>query len=54
MACSPRWWAYNWNAARAGVDVLAVVAPGIPGAAERLKKRLFGAAPGHTFADRKQ
>jgi glycosyltransferase involved in cell wall biosynthesis len=49
-----RWWAYNWNVARAGVDVLAVVAPGIPGAAERLKKRLFGAAPGHTFADRKQ
>lgn len=49
-----RWWAYNWNVARAGVDVLAVVAPGAPGAAERLKTRLFGAAPGHLVADRKQ
>ena len=49
-----RWWAYNWNVARAGVDVLAVVAPGVPGAAERLKTRLFGAAPGHLIADRKQ
>jgi glycosyltransferase involved in cell wall biosynthesis len=41
------WWVYNWNAARALVDVLAVVAPGMPGMAERLKARLFGAAPGH-------
>jgi glycosyltransferase involved in cell wall biosynthesis len=49
-----RWWACNWNVARAGVDVLAVVAPGAPGAAERLKTRLFGAAPGHLVADRKQ
>jgi glycosyltransferase involved in cell wall biosynthesis len=49
-----RWWVHNWNIARAGVDVLAVAAPGIPGAAERFKTRLFGAAPGHTFADRKQ
>jgi glycosyltransferase involved in cell wall biosynthesis len=41
------WWVHNWNAARALVDVLAVVAPGMPGMAERLKARLFGAAPGH-------
>jgi glycosyltransferase involved in cell wall biosynthesis len=47
-----RWWAYNWNTVRAAVDVLAVVAPGIPGTAERVKARLFGAAPGHLFADR--
>jgi glycosyltransferase involved in cell wall biosynthesis len=53
-AALARWWAVNWNIARAGVDVLAVVAPGIPGAAERLKVRLFGAAPGHLIADRKQ
>jgi glycosyltransferase involved in cell wall biosynthesis len=49
-----RWWTVNWNAARALVDVLAVVAPGIPGAAERLKIRLFGAAPGHLLVDRKR
>jgi len=49
-----RWWGQNWNAARAAVDVLAVVAPGIPGVAERIKTRLFGAAPGHVFADRQQ
>jgi len=41
------WWVHNWNAARAVVDVIAVVAPGVPGVAERLKARLFGAAPGH-------
>jgi glycosyltransferase involved in cell wall biosynthesis len=49
-----RWWGVNWNAARAGVDVLAVIAPGIPSTAERLKIRLFGAAPGHLIADRKR
>jgi glycosyltransferase involved in cell wall biosynthesis len=49
-----RWWFVNWNIARAGVDVLAVVAPGLPIAAERLKIRLFGAAPGHLLADRKR
>ena len=53
-AALARWWAVNWNIARAGVDVLAVVAPGIPGAAERLKVRLFGAAPGHLIEDRKR
>jgi len=49
-----RWWGVNWNAARAGVDVLAVIAPGIPSTAERLKIRLFGAAPGHLIVDRKR
>jgi hypothetical protein len=49
-----RWWFVNWNIARAGVDVLAVVAPGLPIAAERLKIRMFGAAPGHLLADRKR
>jgi glycosyltransferase involved in cell wall biosynthesis len=49
-----RWWAYNWNAARAVVDVLAVAVPGAPGLAERLKARLFGAAPGHLVAERRR
>ena len=49
-----KWWFVNWNIARAGVDVLAVVAPGLPIAAERVKIRLFGAAPGHLLADRKR
>jgi glycosyltransferase involved in cell wall biosynthesis len=49
-----RWWFVNWNIARAGVDVLAVVAPGVPSAAERIKIRMFGAAPGHLLADRKR
>jgi glycosyltransferase involved in cell wall biosynthesis len=49
-----RWWFVNWNIARAGVDVFAVVAPGLPGAAERIKIRMFGAAPGHLLADRKR
>ena len=49
-----RWWAYNWNSARAAVDVLAVALPSAPGLAERLKIRLFGAAPGHLFADRRR
>jgi glycosyltransferase involved in cell wall biosynthesis len=51
-AALARWWTVNWNAARAVVDALAVVAPGAPVAAERLKVRLFGAAPGHLLADR--
>jgi glycosyltransferase involved in cell wall biosynthesis len=42
-----RWWFGNWNAVRAGVDVLALVAPGMVGIAEQMKNRLFGAAPGH-------
>jgi glycosyltransferase involved in cell wall biosynthesis len=49
-----RWWTVNWNAARAVVDLLAVVAPGAPVAAERLKIRVFGAAPGHLLVDRKR
>jgi glycosyltransferase involved in cell wall biosynthesis len=53
-AALARWWAVNWNSARALVDVLAVVAPGVPGVAERLKIRLFGAAPGHLLAERKR
>jgi len=49
-----RWWAYNWNAARAGVDLLAIALPSAPAQAERLKIRLFGAAPGHLVADRRR
>jgi glycosyltransferase involved in cell wall biosynthesis len=48
-----RWWACNWNAARAVVDVLAVAVPSAPAVAERVKVRLFGAAPGHLFAGRR-
>lgn len=47
-----RWWFTNWNAVRAAVDLLAVLSPGAPGAAERLKTRLFGAAPGHFVKER--
>jgi glycosyltransferase involved in cell wall biosynthesis len=49
-----RWWLYNWNAARAAVDLLAVAAPSAPAQAERLKNRLFGAAPGHLLVDRRR
>jgi glycosyltransferase involved in cell wall biosynthesis len=42
-----KWWFGNWNAVRAGVDVLAIAAPGAVGLAEQVKNRLFGAAPGH-------
>lgn len=49
-----KWWAYNWNVARAAVDLLAVAAPGAPAQAERLKIRFFGAAPGHLIADRRR
>jgi glycosyltransferase involved in cell wall biosynthesis len=48
-----RWWASNWNAARAAVDLLALALPSAPALAERLKIRLFGAAPGHLLADRR-
>jgi hypothetical protein len=44
----------NWNLTRAAVDVVAVVAPWLPVTAERVKIRLFGAAPGHLLADRKR
>ena len=49
-----RWWCHNWNIARAGVDLLAVAMPSAPAQAERLKTRLFGAAPGHLLADRRR
>lgn len=49
-----RWWTHNWNAARAVVDVLAVALPSAPALAERLKIRLFGAAPGHQIAERRR
>jgi hypothetical protein len=49
-----RWWTLNWNAARAAVDVVALVAPGVPGIAERFKARLFGAAPGHLSSARRR
>jgi glycosyltransferase involved in cell wall biosynthesis len=49
-----RWWGYNWNAARAAVDIVAVAAPNAPAQAERLKIRLFGAAPGHLVAARRR
>jgi hypothetical protein len=49
-----RWWGYNWNIARAVVDLLAVAVPSAPAQAERLKTRLFGAAPGHLIADRRR
>jgi glycosyltransferase involved in cell wall biosynthesis len=49
-----RWWGHNWNVARAAVDLVAVAAPSAPAQAERLKNRLFGAAPGHLIADRRR
>jgi glycosyltransferase involved in cell wall biosynthesis len=49
-----QWWFTNWNAARATVDVLAVLMPGAPAAAERVKTRLFGAAPGHFVSERRR
>lgn len=49
-----RWWLTNWNAARATVDVLAVLAPSAPAVAERIKTRFFGAAPGHFLSERRR
>jgi glycosyltransferase involved in cell wall biosynthesis len=48
-----RWWATNWNIARAIVDLVAVVAPSAPGVAESWKVKLFGAAPGHFLKERR-
>jgi glycosyltransferase involved in cell wall biosynthesis len=42
-----QWWLRNWNAARAGVDLLEVCLPGATVSAEQMKARLFGLAPGH-------
>jgi glycosyltransferase involved in cell wall biosynthesis len=53
-AALARWWFVNWNIARAGVDVVSVVAPGLPNVAERVKIKLFGAAPGHLLADERK
>ena len=47
QAVLARWWVVNWNAVRVATDALALLAPGVVGHAERLKARLFGAAPGH-------
>ena len=49
-----RWWASNYNAVRAAMDVVALVAPGAPAVAERVKVRLFGAAPGHLAGARRR
>jgi glycosyltransferase involved in cell wall biosynthesis len=49
-----KWWFTNWNSARAAVDLMAVLVPGAPGAAERMKARLFGAAPGHFVSERRR
>jgi glycosyltransferase involved in cell wall biosynthesis len=49
-----QWWFKNWNAARAVVDLLAVPMPSAPGTAERIKTRLFGAAPGHFLTERRR
>jgi glycosyltransferase involved in cell wall biosynthesis len=42
-----QWWIRNWNAARAGVDLIEAFAPGAVVLAEQMKARLFGLAPGH-------
>jgi glycosyltransferase involved in cell wall biosynthesis len=42
-----QWWVCNWNAARAGVDLIEPWAPGAVVLAEQMKVRLFGLAPGH-------
>lgn len=47
-----RWWGCNWNAARMGTDLLAVVFPGIVERAESFKQKHFGPAPGAQQARR--
>jgi glycosyltransferase involved in cell wall biosynthesis len=42
-----QWWVRNWNAARAGVDLIEAFAPGAVVLAEQMKARMFGLAPGH-------
>ena len=49
-----RWWFTNWNSVRAFVDLLAVFVPSAPSTAERIKVRIFGAAPGHFVAERRR
>lgn len=41
-----RWWFVNWNFVRVAVDALATFMPGIVAVAERVKQRVFSAAPG--------
>lgn len=42
-----KWWLVNYNLARVGVDFGSVVFPNLANAAERVKNRVFGLAPGH-------
>ncbi|MFO1037119.1 MAG: glycosyltransferase family A protein [Geminicoccaceae bacterium] len=42
-----RWWFSNWNSIRVAVDLVAVPFPAVVSLAERVKFRVFGAAPGH-------
>ncbi|MCX7629482.1 MAG: glycosyltransferase [Geminicoccaceae bacterium] len=42
-----RWWFVNWHAFRVAAETLDLLVPGTVYRAERLKTRLFGAAPGH-------
>ena len=46
-----RWWLRNWNGVRLAVDAAALVSPNVVGSAERIKRRWFGAAPGHFRED---
>ncbi|MDW8339982.1 MAG: hypothetical protein RMK73_00695 [Geminicoccaceae bacterium] len=41
------WWFVNWHAFRVAAETLDLLVPGTVYRAERLKTRLFGAAPGH-------
>jgi glycosyltransferase involved in cell wall biosynthesis len=41
-----RWWVYNWNWARLGVDVCASVLPDVVAYAETFKQRMFSPRPG--------
>lgn len=41
-----RWWGYNWNWARLGVDLCASVLPDVVAYAESFKQRVFSPRPG--------
>jgi glycosyltransferase involved in cell wall biosynthesis len=41
-----RWWVINWNAARAGLDLVAAIAPGVSDLAFRLRERYHSAGIG--------
>lgn len=49
-----RWWFVNWHALRLAAETLDLLFPGTVGWAERLKTRLFGAAPGHLVGNEKR